>query len=103
LDTQDVHNAIGSMMDHFNETDHTECNNPNSYFHLFHIIVFLVLSNTIEENVNTPSEEMESDQQPAILSRSQMDEDIVEIEGLLKFFSFDSIKSPIANVFSNIK
>jgi hypothetical protein len=32
---------------------------------------------------------MESDQQTSIVSRSQMDDDVVEIEGLLKNFHFE--------------
>jgi hypothetical protein len=54
-DSQVVHNVIGSIINHF-----TEINN-----------------NKIEDNVN-----MESDQQTSIISRSRIDEDIVEIAGL---------------------
>ena len=48
-----------------------------------------IVDDKIEENVNRNSGEitpMESDQQISTLSRSHMDDDIVEIEGLLKNF-----------------
>ncbi len=55
--------------------------------------IYLALSTIIndhrEENVNISSDEiplMESDQHTSIVSQSQIDHDIVEIEGLLQIF-----------------
>lgn len=91
IDTQDVHNVIGSMMDHFNEIDNNECNNNNNSndFETFFPPILALSTivdnhNNTEENVNISTNEipsMEVDEQPSILSRSQADDDIVEIEG----------------------
>jgi hypothetical protein len=46
------------------------------------IFLCVVSSNNIEENENTSSDEMESDQPTSTASRSQTDDDIVEIDGM---------------------
>ncbi|CAF1286095.1 unnamed protein product [Adineta steineri] len=70
IDTQDVHNALNSIMNHCDENDHTEFLCPTENIQ-------------IEENVNKNLNEiipMECEQTTSIISRSQTDDDIVEIE-----------------------
>ncbi|CAF4811231.1 unnamed protein product, partial [Rotaria socialis] len=71
IDTQDIHKIIGSIMNRMNENDHEES-------------LSSTVDNKIEENVNTNLEDettpMESDQPATNLSRSRIDDDIVELE-----------------------
>ncbi|CAF4975269.1 unnamed protein product, partial [Rotaria magnacalcarata] len=71
IDTQDVHEAIGSIMNRMNKNDHEES-------------LSSTVDNKIEENVNRNLEDettpMESDQPTTDLPQSRIDDDIVELE-----------------------
>ncbi len=57
-------------------------------------MLFPTINNRIEENVNRSSDEtipMEYDQQASTILSSHIDDDIIEIEGLLKIFMTQSI------------
>ncbi len=45
-------------------------------------LLFVVSTNNIEENESISSDEMESDQPTSTASRSQTDDDIVEVDGM---------------------
>ncbi|CAF3658534.1 unnamed protein product [Rotaria sordida] len=70
IDTQDVHDVIDSIMNHIIENDNEE-------------FLSTKIDNKIEENVNNNVQEitpMESDQPISIISRSQIDDDLVEFQ-----------------------
>ncbi len=68
-----------------------------SYFivyRFYFLVLFPTINNRIEENVNRSSDEtipMECDQQASMISSSHIDDDIIEIEGLLNIF-YDTIR-----------
>ncbi len=72
-------------MNHFNEIDNGEGKKDLTIAWSEAILFVSLLVNNHEDNVNISSDErisMESDQPTSVMSRSPMDDDIVEIEGL---------------------
>jgi hypothetical protein len=64
-----------------NGIDKKDGKNDYLYFNDLEFSCFVVSSNNIDENENTSSDEMESDQPTSTASRSQTDDDIVEVDG----------------------
>ena len=62
----------------------------------------IVSSDHIEDNANTSSDEMESDQPPSTTSRSQTEDEVVEIEGEQKSSPWNRISIRV-DIFSQFQ
>lgn len=80
------------MINQLHEIDEKEC--KENYPYRIISCFSLVLSDHIEENVNTSSDEMESDQPTSTPSRSQTEDETIEIEGLSKIHPEESPNFP---------